>query len=60
MRSEEFARRIIRETTLSPNNLIYPVFVMEGTKELKEIKSMPGVMRKSLDLLLKELSLIHI
>ena len=54
MRSEEFARRIIRETTLSPNNLIYPVFVMEGTKELKEIKSMPGVMRKSLDLLLKE------
>ena len=54
MRSDDFSRRIIRETTLIPSNLIYPVFVVEGRSEQQEIKSMPGVMRKSLDLLLKE------
>ncbi len=54
MRSDDFSRRIIRETTLIPSNLIYPVFVVEGKNEQQEIKSMPGVMRKSLDLLLKE------
>ena len=54
MRSDDFSRRIIRETTLIPSNLIYPVFVVEGRNEQKEIKSMPGIMRKSLDLLLKE------
>ena len=54
MRSDDFSRRIIRETTLIPSNLIYPVFVVEGRNEQQEIKSMPGVMRKSLDLLLKE------
>ena len=54
MRSDDFSRRIIRETTLIPSNLIYPVFVVEVRNEQKEIKSMPGIMRKSLDLLLKE------
>ena len=54
MRSDDFSRQIMRETSLSPSNLIYPVFVMEGIDVSQPINSMPGIMRKSLDLLLKE------
>lgn len=49
-------RRMVRETTLSVNDLIYPMFVTEGEGQLVEIASMPGCYRYSLDLLLKEIA----
>jgi len=47
-------RRMVRETQLSVNDLIYPLFVMEGESHQQEIISMPGCYRYSGDLLLKE------
>ena len=52
MRRDGFSRRMMRETTLSPDNLIYPVFLTEGTSVRQAVPSMPGVERVSLDLLL--------
>ena len=52
MRKDDFSRRLMRENALSVNDLIYPVFVLEGTKQEQEIASMPGIKRQSLDLLL--------
>jgi porphobilinogen synthase len=54
MRRDEFSRRLMRETRLSPDDLIYPVFVLEGEGRREPVPSMPGVWRKSLDLLLEE------
>ncbi len=51
MRREEFSRRLMRETHLSTDDLIQPVFVVEGKKQSQEVASMPGVQRLSLDLL---------
>lgn len=53
MRRDDFSRRLMRETTLTPNDLIYPVFVLEGKGQEQEVASMPGVKRQSADLLLK-------
>jgi porphobilinogen synthase len=47
-------RRMVRETNLSVNDLIYPMFVMEGERQKVEIASMPGCDRYTLDLLLQE------
>ncbi|XDZ50709.1 porphobilinogen synthase [Neisseriaceae bacterium CLB008] len=52
MRKDEFSRRLMREHTLSTNDLIYPVFVLEGQNQEQEVPSMPGVMRQSIDKLL--------
>ena len=52
MRKDDFSRRLMRENTLSVNDLIYPVFVLEGQKQEQQISSMPGIKRQSLDLLL--------
>lgn len=49
-------RRMVRETQLTVNDLIYPVFVMEGENQQEEIPSMPEIYRYSLDLLLKEIA----
>ncbi len=49
-------RRMVRETQLTLNDLIYPVFVMEGENQQEEISSMPAIYRYSLDLLLKEIA----
>ncbi|MGF1642678.1 MAG: porphobilinogen synthase [Thiotrichales bacterium] len=54
MRRDDFSRRLMREHTLSPDDLIYPVFVLEGEQRREPVTSMPGVERKSLDLLLHE------
>ena len=54
MRADDFSRRLMRESTLSPNDLIYPLFVIEGKGESEQISSMPGVRRLSIDLLVKE------
>ncbi len=52
MRRDDFSRRLMREHTLTPNDLIYPVFVLDGAGKREAVGSMPGVERVSLDLLL--------
>ncbi|MGB2106481.1 MAG: porphobilinogen synthase [Porticoccaceae bacterium] len=53
-RSEEFSRRLNSETQLSVNDLILPLFVIEGNNETQAVESMPGVNRLSIDLLVKQ------
>ena len=52
MRRDDFTRRLMREHVLTTNDLIYPVFVMEGSKKTQPVPSMPGVERMTLDKLL--------
>ena len=52
MRRDEFSRRLMRESVLTVNDLIYPVFVLDGEKREESVASMPGVKRQSLDGLL--------
>jgi porphobilinogen synthase len=52
LRRDDFTRRLVRENALTANDLIYPVFVLDGEKKREAIASMPGVERLSLDLLL--------
>lgn len=54
MRRDDFSRRLMRETVLTPDDLIYPVFVLEGEGNREPVASMPGVERLSIDLLVKE------
>ena len=53
MRRDDFSRRLMREHTLTVNDLIYPVFVLDGERRIEPVASMPGVERQSLDHLLK-------
>ena len=53
-RFSDFSRRLVRESELSVNDLIYPMFVVEGNGVRQEIASMPGQFRLSIDQLLKE------
>ncbi|KPL28814.1 MAG: delta-aminolevulinic acid dehydratase [Acidithiobacillales bacterium SM1_46] len=53
MRRDDFSRRLIRETVLTVNDLIQPVFVLEGKDRQEPVASMPGVERMTLDWLLK-------
>jgi porphobilinogen synthase len=52
-------RSMVQETHLTVNDLIYPIFVMEGENQKEEIPSMPGCYRYSLDLLLKEVAEVY-
>jgi len=52
MRHDEFSRRLMRENLLTPADLIYPVFVLEGNSRSEQVASMPGVVRQTLDKLL--------
>jgi porphobilinogen synthase len=54
MRRDAFSRRLMRETHLSVDSLIYPMFVVEGRNERQPVASMPGIERLSIDLLLRE------
>jgi porphobilinogen synthase len=54
MRRDDFSRRMMRETLLAPDDFIYPVFVLEGTKREEAVPSMPGVSRKSVDGLFRD------
>ena len=54
MRHDVFSRRLMQETTLTPADLIQPLFVIEGTQQAEPILSMPGIQRLSIDLLLVE------
>jgi len=59
MRYHDFSRRLMRENVLSSNDLIYPMFVIEGNNQRQKIASMPGVERLSIDLLLEEAAQIY-
>ena len=54
MRRDEFSRRLMRETHLSVDSLIYPIFVVEGRGERQPVASMPGIERLTVDELLRE------
>lgn len=53
-RASDFSRRLVRENQLTPDNLIYPVFVLEGEGQRERVPSMPGVDRLSIDLLVEQ------
>ena len=52
MRKDDFSRRLMREHSLTADDLIYPVFVLEGSNQEQDIASMPNIKRQSLDKLL--------
>ncbi|CAJ0720669.1 Delta-aminolevulinic acid dehydratase [Ralstonia edaphis] len=52
MRRDDFSRRMMRESRLTPDDLIYPVFILEGTNVRQAVPSMPGIERVSVDVLL--------
>ena len=54
MRRDEFSRRLMRESTVSADDLIYPVFILDGEGRHEAVASMPGVERLSIDLLVAE------
>ncbi|MFZ2314219.1 MAG: porphobilinogen synthase [Gammaproteobacteria bacterium] len=54
LRRDDFSRRLVAETTLTVDNLIYPMFILEGESRREAILSMPDIERLSLDLLLQE------
>ena len=56
LRRDAFSRNMVRETSLSAANLIWPVFVIEGEKRTQAIPSMPGVERVSIDILVERAS----
>ena len=57
MRRDDFSRRLMRETSLSPSDFIYPMFILEGENQRQPVPSMPGVERLSIDLLLQQAEL---
>ena len=59
LRRNENIRRMVRETTLSVNDFIYPLFVTEGKQVKNAITSMPGNYQLSIDLLIKEVKDVH-
>lgn len=54
MRRDEFSRRLMRESSLSVDNLIYPMFVIDGSARREPIASMPGIERVTVDELVRE------
>jgi porphobilinogen synthase len=54
MRRDDFSRRLMRESHISVDDLIYPMFILEGKKQREAVPSMPGIERLSMDNLLKE------
>ena len=53
-RSTGFIRKIVRENKIDTSDLIYPMFLIDGTNKIEQIDSMPGIVRHSIDNLLKE------
>lgn len=53
-RTDDFIRRLVRENELSCNDLIYPMFIIEGHQQRTEVASMPGIERLSVDLIVAE------
>jgi len=59
LRANEFSRRLVRENILSPADLIFPVFVVDGSDQREAIASMPGIERLSIDLLVKQAKIVQ-
>lgn len=59
MRRDDFSRRLMRETHLTPSDLIYPLFVLEGQGRREAVASMPGVDRLSIDLVVETCHTAH-
>ncbi len=59
MRRDAFSRRLMRESRLTVDDLIYPMFVIEGEGNRVAVESMPGIERLSIDLLVKEAESVH-
>lgn len=58
MRADDFSRRLMRENQVTPNDLIYPMFILDGKNQREGIASMPGIERLSIDLAVKECKLL--
>ena len=58
-RAQDFVRRLVRENELTVNDLIYPIFIVEGTKQRQPVESMPGIERLSVDELKAEAAYVH-
>jgi len=58
LRRHDFSRRLVAENQVTVNDLIYPVFVMEGKETRQEVPSMPGVYRLTIDELVKEAEIV--
>ena len=56
LRQSEWSRKLVAETALSVNDLIWPLFVLSGSGERQSVDSLPGVFRLSVDLLLAEVA----
>lgn len=59
LRTNDWTRRLVQENDLSVSDLIYPVFVHEGENKTDAVPSMPGVARKSIDLIVEEARLVE-
>lgn len=59
LRTSETIRSLVRETTLSPTDFMFPMFIAEGENYCVEISSMPGIFRRSIDLTVKEVKEIY-
>lgn len=58
-REQDFIRRLVKENTLSADDLIYPMFVIDGNDNATEIQSMPGIQRLSIDLAVEEAKMLY-
>ena len=58
MRADDFSRRLMRENQITVNDLIYPMFILDGKGQKEKIESMPGIERLSIDLAVKECKLL--
>ena len=58
MRRDDFSRRLMREHRLSADDLIYPVFVLDGKGRTQSVASMPGVERMTVDELVREAEIV--
>ena len=54
MRRDDFSRRLMRETRLTTDDLIFPIFIVDGENQRQTIDAMPGIFRLSIDELVKE------
>jgi porphobilinogen synthase len=58
-RSDDFIRRLVRENAITVDDLIYPMFVIEGQGQSTPVQSMPGIDRFSVDLLIEQAQQVH-
>lgn len=59
LRENQFSRRLVCETRLSPDDLIYPLFLLPGKSQKQKVATMPGIERVTLDYLLDEVSVLQ-